>query len=534
MNITVYATKLLPDYPRIVTNVRGYLANVSRETFDVKTLNVGELDLSLTFPLSYTNDPRRFNYADVGGKLYFLTDWRKVTANACTCTAIFDHIHNYESIPVTGNLVAAHDLADVMYDDIIAKQIPIQVARTFGISYPVDPIAGPAVHSFLYAQDENPVDVSVVCKLTILQGQIERDVIIFSPPYHINNEGASIVATIGNYGRATALSNNEIKSVNEMYIIPWPFIRVPSETNATISVGGDGTQSVGVYWATSQYIQSAFLGTGGVLRLISYPNGDIVPLALTVGNLGSFSNLNLRSLYPNPTLTFRFDGSTGNIDFVLYNDGERIDLLRSVSVPFSALRINERELSRKISNAVSIASSALAVAGGAISGNPLAVAAGVTGVAQTVGGIITRTHGVQTAVDGQAFINCKWSPHLQTGGLEYVNCCGIIGHEILNSAEFTLAMRQNGYVGNWHVDDFDILQKRQFSSVAATWDGYSFEYNGTFRKFADNDALEVGASIPVDSRAVIRDVLTRGVTVHYDTIEPLKINWWAHPNTANV
>ena len=150
MTITAYATKLLPDYPRIVTNVRGYLANVSRETYDVRTLNVGELDLSLTFPLSSTDDPRRFNYADIGGKLYFLTDWQKVTSNACTCRAIFDHIHNYATIPVAGDLVAAHDLADIMYGDFVAKQTPVQVARNFGISYPVDPVAGHAVRSFLF------------------------------------------------------------------------------------------------------------------------------------------------------------------------------------------------------------------------------------------------------------------------------------------------------------------------------------------------------------------------------------------------
>lgn len=534
MEAILYKTDLLADYSRIICgNIANYLTNATSITVVIPTVNVGAFELSLTFQNIDDADVSAFNYANIGGKYYFLSDWRKVTSNAHTVTASFDHFHNYASINVAGDLVSSHDLGDVIFDSFSAEPEK-RLAREYAqITYPVQPTCGDFIRSFLWGMEENPVQASVVCHLTIYQDDVERDTIIFSPPAAIENERAVLCATIGNYGRLKTLGNNEVKSINKIWLIPWPLVSISGEPNTTATVGS-GVGEIKVYWHTQQYNKGIFLGNKRVQRFyVRSGTNEIIPLFLRVGNLGTFIDMPLMCYRDRPILQFRMDAFAGSIDLCLYYQGVRVDMLQSLTVPFSASRINDRELSRNISNSVSIVASVLSIAGGIASGNPLAVAAGIGSLAQTGGNIASQIKSTSTAVDGQAFVNCMPLVYGDDSPNEYFNCVAIMGYAVANNAEFTRALEQFGYSGEWYVNNFDVLTERANSSVANTWSndvGFTFTYNGTYRRFADNSRLIISNTIPTESRAVIRDVLTRGATFYYNaTIEPVKINWFVNP-----
>lgn len=540
MEAILYKTDLLPDYSRIMCgNISDYLSGVPSLTVVLPNVNVGALELALTFQSIDDADVAAFNYANIGGKYYFLADWKKATSNAYTVTASFDHFHNYDSINVTGDLVSAHDLGDVIYDSYYAepeKRLSREYAQ---ITYPIQPTCGDFLRTFAWGMEQNPVSASVVCHLTIFQDNVERDTIIFSPPASIINERTVLAATIGNYGRIKTLSNNEVKSVNKIWLIPWEFVSVSGEPTATATFGG-GVGSINVYWHTQQYNQGAFLGNKRVQRFfLNSATHEIIPLFLRVGNLGSYIDMPLTCYRDRPVVQFRMDAYAGDIDLNLYYQGVKIDLLPSVSAPFSASRINEREASRNLSNAIAIVGSLISVGAGIAAtvgtgglAGVAAIGGGAAGLATTGVKMATAVHSTQTTVEGQVFVNCMPLVYGDGTPNETFNCFSIMGYTVANNAEFTAALEQYGYVGKWGVKNFDVLTERANSSVANTWAGdvgFSFTYNGTYRRFADNSRLIID-DVPTESRAVIRDVLTRGTTFYYNnTIEPVKINWFVNP-----
>lgn len=526
MIITLYDTRLPADYSRVVNNIAAYLAKAPTHEYDVPPVNAGADTLELSFPID-ENDPRAYNYARIDNTYYFVTNWRFTLPNTATCTAVFDYWHNTENITVSGNLLNSHDMADVLLS-LGAR------GRYASLRYPVEPICGDFIRTNWDQNGENDTGVCVLAHLTIYQGNVERDVLVNSPSYSILNDRTLIRAFIGNIARGKELGNFEIRSINQVWLVPqWLPAQVTGATNYEITVGGDSGK-IGVYWNTAAYNTTHIAGAAGVERHIYYnSNPDIkVPIFVKYGNFATNIDIPLVNLFTEVEISCAYDAGTGDVSMFLRYRDESVDLMPSLSVSFSSGRITERELSRKISNAVGIGTQAITVGAGIATGNVAAVAIGVGGLASNLSSAVAKpAKQIQTA-HGNAFANLtqlRWRDISTANTSQWVCGAGFMEYACANEGDVIDALTRVGYAGNIYLDNFNLNVSRETSTIDP-----SFVYTASFRRFADNAVLWVdGDGINNKARDVLRDILVNGTIVFYTddgVMKSPKINYTVQPS----
>lgn len=514
MQITCYITNLPTDHTKVLA---GNYAN-KMPTGDTFTINdnlvwgADNLKLQLATQTRYDYCKATLNGVNY---FYFMLP-AVITPVAISFDLILDYWATYgaDNIKTNGVLVQGHELLQDAAGDELA-------------TLPVQPIAGR--EDFRANRVVNPFSyVCIVAQYTIKYSGDDghtTEILVYSAAF--NRSETALNAYISNFGTAYAFTYDEqnipILSVNGLYLVPAELMSPDATPRAAAVKGYSGTSNCN--WPTGIYSHVYHFDNKNLVH--KYTKDNVLyadPEFIRVGNLGAYVDIPFtgKRAYYMPSVYCNVNANAGNFSLEMRYNGQKVDMLQSLSLPYPAAKTDTPQTQRLISDAVLGVSGIISVAGSAASGNALGVISGVASLGKTAADIYNRVNYTVNSVTGSGLINTLALQYTENNTVvrSFINGIGLMYYDIKNLADVKRGVELGGFSG-MHRGEY------QLNAIPVTVGGHA-----TFRRFADPENVykRVNVStidyLPLPLKIEIEEMLRRGYWI-YDTL--VNLNYGISP-----